>query len=57
MLRDYRPEDGPWIAERHGVLYHHEFGWDLGPFLLAVGGAIALLLLFQLTASRTRKRW
>ena len=33
-----------------------EFGWDLGPFLLAVGGAIALLLLFQLTASRTR-RW
>lgn len=33
-----------------------EFGWDLGPFLLAVGGAIALLLLFRLTASRTR-RW
>lgn len=29
MLRPYRPADGPWIAERHGALYHHEFGWDL----------------------------
>jgi GNAT superfamily N-acetyltransferase len=28
-LRAYRPEDGPWIAERHGALYHREFGWDL----------------------------
>jgi uncharacterized membrane protein YeaQ/YmgE (transglycosylase-associated protein family) len=24
-----------------------EFGWDLGPFLLAVAGAIALLLLLR----------
>lgn len=29
VLRSYRPEDGPWIAERHGALYQQEFGWDL----------------------------
>jgi uncharacterized membrane protein YeaQ/YmgE (transglycosylase-associated protein family) len=34
-----------------------EFGWDLGPFLLAVGGAIALLLLLDALASRRRRRW
>ena len=33
------------------------FGWDLGPFLLAVGGAVALLLLLNLMASRRRARW
>ena len=34
-----------------------EFGWDLGPFLLAVGGAIALLLLLEGLGSRRRSRW
>jgi uncharacterized membrane protein YeaQ/YmgE (transglycosylase-associated protein family) len=34
-----------------------EFGWDLGPFLLAVGGAIALLLLLDALSSRRRRRW
>jgi uncharacterized membrane protein YeaQ/YmgE (transglycosylase-associated protein family) len=33
------------------------FGWDLGPFLLAVGGAILLLLLLDLMSSRRRSRW
>lgn len=33
------------------------FGWDLGPFLLAVGGAIALLLLLDWMGSRRRRRW
>jgi uncharacterized membrane protein YeaQ/YmgE (transglycosylase-associated protein family) len=33
------------------------FGWDLGPFLLAVGGAIALLLLLEAMGSRRRSRW
>ena len=33
------------------------FGWDLGPFLLAVGGAIALLLLLDAMSSRRRRRW
>ena len=34
-----------------------EFGWDLGPFLLAVGGAIALLLLAEALGRRQRRRW
>ena len=34
-----------------------EFGWDLGPFLLAVGGAVALLLLLERLGSRRRARW
>jgi uncharacterized membrane protein YeaQ/YmgE (transglycosylase-associated protein family) len=33
------------------------FGWDLGPFLLAVGGAIGLLLLLEWMGSRRRSRW
>jgi uncharacterized membrane protein YeaQ/YmgE (transglycosylase-associated protein family) len=33
------------------------FGWDLGPFLLAVGGAIVLLLLLEAVGSRRRSRW
>ena len=33
------------------------FGWDLGPFLLAVGGAVLLLLLLDAIGSRRRKRW
>ena len=32
-----------------------DFGWELGPFLLAVLGAIALLLLLE--ALRGRRRW
>jgi uncharacterized membrane protein YeaQ/YmgE (transglycosylase-associated protein family) len=31
-----------------------EFGWDLGPFLLAVAGAVALLLLFRSLSGRRR---
>jgi uncharacterized membrane protein YeaQ/YmgE (transglycosylase-associated protein family) len=34
-----------------------EFGWDLGPFLLAVGGAIVLLLALDALAARRRSRW
>ena len=33
------------------------FGWDLGPFLLAVGGAVLLLLLLEAMGSRRRSRW
>lgn len=40
MLRTYRPEDGDWIAERHGALYHQEFGWDLA-FADLVAGIVA----------------
>jgi uncharacterized membrane protein YeaQ/YmgE (transglycosylase-associated protein family) len=29
-----------------------EFGWDLGPFLLAVGGAVLLLLLLRALGGR-----
>jgi hypothetical protein len=31
------------------------FGWDLGPFLLAVVGAVALLLALEALAGRRRK--
>jgi uncharacterized membrane protein YeaQ/YmgE (transglycosylase-associated protein family) len=34
-----------------------EFGWDLGPFLLAVGGAVGLLVLLEALGSRRRRRW
>ena len=34
-----------------------EFGWDLGPFLLAVGGAIVSLLALDALAARRRSRW
>jgi uncharacterized membrane protein YeaQ/YmgE (transglycosylase-associated protein family) len=34
-----------------------DFGWDLGPFLLAVGGAIVLLLALDAVAARRRSRW
>ncbi len=34
-----------------------DFGWDLGPFLLAVGGAILLLLLLDALGARRRRRW
>lgn len=39
------------------LLLGHEvrFGWDLGPFLLAVLGAVAFLLVLR--ALRTRRRW
>jgi uncharacterized membrane protein YeaQ/YmgE (transglycosylase-associated protein family) len=33
------------------------FAWDLGPFLLAVGGAIVLLLLLDLMSRRRGSRW
>ncbi|HKH32118.1 MAG TPA: GlsB/YeaQ/YmgE family stress response membrane protein [Gaiellaceae bacterium] len=34
-----------------------DFGWDLGPFLLAVGGAIVLLLALDALGTRRRSRW
>jgi uncharacterized membrane protein YeaQ/YmgE (transglycosylase-associated protein family) len=34
-----------------------EFGWDLGPFLLAVGGAVVLLLLLEAIGGRRRRNW
>jgi uncharacterized membrane protein YeaQ/YmgE (transglycosylase-associated protein family) len=33
------------------------FGWDLGPFLLAVAGAIGLLLLLEAMGRRRGSRW
>ena len=38
------------------VLGHKtHFGWDLGPFLLAVAGAVVLLLALQALAGRRRR--
>jgi uncharacterized membrane protein YeaQ/YmgE (transglycosylase-associated protein family) len=38
------------------VLGHKvHFGWDLGPFLLAVVGAVALLLALEALAGRRRR--
>jgi uncharacterized membrane protein YeaQ/YmgE (transglycosylase-associated protein family) len=34
-----------------------EFGWDLGPFLLAVGGAVLLLLALEAIGGRRRRNW
>ena len=34
-----------------------EFGWDLGPFLFAVGGAVLLLLLLEALSRRQSHRW
>lgn len=34
-----------------------EFGWDLGPFLFAVGGAVLLLLLLDALSRRQSRRW
>ena len=40
------------------VLGHKiHFGWDLGPFLLAVVGAAFLLVVLELLAGRRRTRW
>jgi uncharacterized membrane protein YeaQ/YmgE (transglycosylase-associated protein family) len=39
------------------VLGHKvRFGWDLGPFLLAVVGAVILLMLLEALAGRRRLR-
>jgi uncharacterized membrane protein YeaQ/YmgE (transglycosylase-associated protein family) len=47
---------GGFVGE---LLFEQEitFGWDLGPFLLAVGGAVSLLLLLEWLGSRQRSRW
>lgn len=39
------------------VLFGHkiQFGWDLAPFLLAVAGAVVLLLALDAVAGRRRK--
>jgi uncharacterized membrane protein YeaQ/YmgE (transglycosylase-associated protein family) len=34
-----------------------EFGWHLGPFLFAVGGAVIFLLLLEALAGRRRRNW
>ena len=33
------------------------FGWELGPFLLAIAGAIGLLLLIEAMGRRQTRRW
>jgi uncharacterized membrane protein YeaQ/YmgE (transglycosylase-associated protein family) len=40
------------------VIFGHKvhFGWDLGPFLLAVAGAAVLLLALDALAGRRRRR-
>jgi uncharacterized membrane protein YeaQ/YmgE (transglycosylase-associated protein family) len=40
------------------ALFGHKihYGWDLGPFLLAVAGAVVLLLAFDAVAGRRRRR-
>ena len=42
-----------------GLLLGHDvdFGWDLGPFLFAVGGAVLLLLLLDALSRRQSHRW
>jgi uncharacterized membrane protein YeaQ/YmgE (transglycosylase-associated protein family) len=40
------------------VLGHKvHFGWSLGPFLLAVAGAVVLLLALEAIAGRRRRLW
>ena len=40
------------------VLGHRiHFGWDLGPFLLAVVGAAFLLVVLEVLSGRRRTRW
>lgn len=36
--------------------HHVRFGWQLGPFLLAVAGAVVLLLALEALAGRGRHR-
>ena len=36
--------------------HHIRFGWRLGPFLLAVAGAVILLLLLEALAGRRSRR-